>query len=330
MRIVFDIIIFGFLLADGWLTLKLTARLCKSFPPWKNANGKPAKNTHAGFTAILFAVFLLMWLTVFYGSFVEPHLLVIKKQQIKFSSLPRPTVVALAADFHAGPYKQTSWMEKTVSAIMASNPDIIVLAGDFVFDDKEQVKYLEPLKKLYAPLGVYAVLGNHDYAADKKDMLGAEGLARAQAVAETLKSCGIKVLINKGVKINLINNDFLFLFGVDDIWTGRANLQTALATLGLNNMPHPSIVISHNPDEVSAAENWGADLVLSGHTHGGQIRLPFLGPVPPLPDELGRKYDKGIFDFGKTQLFITNGAGEIGARARLFNPPEVAILTLTP
>ena len=82
----------------------------------------------------------------------------------------------------------------------------------------------------------------------------------------------------------------------------------------------------HNPDPADRAEYNGVDLMISGHTHGGQVRLPFIGPSVPLPTTLGQQYDQGFFPYGKMSLFITSGVGESTVRARLFNPPEIVQL----
>ncbi|MEK7523405.1 MAG: metallophosphoesterase [Patescibacteria group bacterium] len=268
---------------------------------------------------------LLAWLVIFYGSFIEPRLLLVAREEIKLGSAPTETLsVALISDLHVGPYKKADYIEKVVAKTLSLKPDIILLAGDFVYDNQNQTEYLAPLKKLQAPYGVFAIMGNHDYG-DHEVVTGAPADVRASTVRSTLTSMGIKILINEGVKIHKGSKD-IFLLGTDELWTKRANIEQALESFHLNKIPHPSILVTHNPDLVIQAQSEEIDLVLAGHTHGGQIRLPFLGSVPPIPDELGRKYDRGLFAFGKTQLFITSGAGEMGPRARLLVPPEVALL----
>jgi len=89
------------------------------------------------------------------------------------------------------------------------------------------------------------------------------------------------------------------------------------------------ILLVHNPDATPLAETRGIDLVLAGHTHAGQIRLPYIGAVPHLPITIGQQFDKGYFPFGQTRLFITPGVGESTARARFFDPPEISLVTLT-
>ena len=112
--------------------------------------------------------------------------------------------------------------------------------------------------------------------------------------------------------------------GIDDIWFGGSS-KAALDGLTDEDMV---ILLAHNPDAVLFSETKVADLILSGHTHGGQIRLPLVGSLAHIPTVLGNTYDKGLFSLKDQWLFITSGVGEIGPRARLFNPPEIVLLNI--
>ncbi|HSD12490.1 MAG TPA: metallophosphoesterase, partial [Patescibacteria group bacterium] len=116
------------------------------------------------------------------------------------------------------------------------------------------------------------------------------------------------------------------LAGLDDVRYGHPDIDAALSGIAPGT---PTILIVHNPDAASLAEARGVDLVLAGHTHGGQIRLPLLGPVPHMPITIGQQFDKGLFFYGPSRLFITSGVGESGPRARLFDPPEISLLRVT-
>lgn len=316
MKYLFDSIIFGFLAVDGVLVVIFALK------------AKPKRKISWAYFGV-FLISLFAWGVIFYGSFVEPQLLVVKNQNIKLTGFSSQNVRAvLASDIHVGPYKQTGFVEKLVTKIMAQKPDMILLGGDFVYDDSkyaDYLKYLDPLQKLSAPLGVFAVLGNHDYGNGET---AEGGQNQAKTITEKLKELGVQVLINndwimgeEGIP------NFVFL-GINDLWApGLAEIYHAVSALQESPV-RPVILFSHNPDIVKFAQEKNVDLVIAGHTHGGQIRLPFIGSVPAIPDELGRKYDCGLFNFGKTQLFITSGAGEIGPRARLFVPPEIVVLNL--
>ncbi|MBI5413198.1 metallophosphoesterase [Candidatus Peregrinibacteria bacterium] len=318
MHFVTDAIIIAFLVADGILVIDFI----------RNGLTGPMGKFSWGLV-LFFLAALTCWILVFYGSFIEPRFITIKRETVQLNENPAQTMRAvLISDTHFGPYKQTGFAQKIAERVSTLNPDVIFLLGDFIYDDESDVQYLSPFKNLKASLGVFAILGNHDYGNGRgyKDC-GAKGEARAKKVHETLEGLGIKVLVNAGQKITFEGKD-IFILGVDDLWTKRADIASAIQTFGQAKTPRPSILIAHNPDSVKTAEKLGIDLVLSGHTHGGQIRLPFWGPVPPLPDTLGRKYDKGLFRFDKTQLYITSGVGEIGARARLFDPPEIVLMKI--
>lgn len=308
MRYFYDFLIFGFLLSSGALIIAAAFHFKKT--------GKKS-------AMIFFLTALsIFWAVVFYGSFIEPRRLAVRTRQIDLSAEGNGVLrAALLADFHVGPYKKEAYVKKVVSRVMSLNPDIVLIPGDFIFDDAEQVKYLSPLKDLHAPLGVFAVLGNHDYGSTTGPF-GLKGEERAKIIKEALENFGIKVLVNEGLNLNKDGKTFALL-GTDELWTGRANIEKALDMTG-----RPNILMSHNPDLVLKAQDFGIDLVLSAHTHAGQIRLPFIGPIPPLPDRLGRTYDRGLFRFKQTQLFITSGVGEMGPRARLFNPPEINLLEI--
>lgn len=307
----FDAIILLFLFADGLAVVYLLG------------------NKRARSRKIIFAITLcvIAWGVIFYGSFIEPARLVVVKKTITLNNSPENKIkIALVSDLHVGPYKETNFVKRVVKTIKNQQPDIIMFAGDFVYNSGDQVRFLQPLKELSAPLGVFAVLGNHDYS-DTNFLLGQDAFIRSANISESLEALGMTVLINDGVTLD-VNGKKVGLIGTDDFWTGRASIGNAIKSLNTTAVPHPLILLSHNPDMIYFAKDALIDLLLAGHTHAGQIRLPFIGSVPGIPTSLGRFFDRGLFEFENTKLFITSGAGEQGPRARLFNPPEVAIVTL--
>lgn len=299
----FDGIIFGFLILSGVVLLHL-------WHGWKTSARKPLVGTFA-------ALLLFAWTVVFYGSFIEPNILVTHETPVVLSSAvpdASETIrVAVISDMHLGPYHGEEWARRIVLAAMNAHPDLILLAGDFIAYGPEEAPLLTPLKELAAPLGVYAVLGNHDYAHEADE-----------AVAAELEKGGITVLKNSS-RVLSVGKKTLALVGLSDIWFA-GDLPAALEGVSEDV---PTILLAHNPDAVLLPEALRADLVVAGHTHGGQIRLPFLGPVPPIPDKLGRAYDRGLFSYKNQPLFITSGVGTTGPRARLYNPPVIDLLTLT-
>jgi len=252
------------------------------------------------------------WGVIFYGSFVEPRFLVVHQETIEMTKIDQPIKVALLSDFHLGPYKGNGWVEEVVAKTNKQNSDLILLLGDYIFGPLGKADDLSALADLTAPLGVYAVLGNHDY-----------DTARQEEIKSKLEAMGIKVLFDSSDKIKLSDGKFLCLAGVNDLWNG-GQVKEAVADCS----DETTILMSHNPDAVFNVQSFKVDLLVSGHTHGGQIRLPLIGPVAFIPTILSKEYSEGLFDFSGTKLFITSGLGEMGPRARLFNPPEIVILEL--
>ncbi|MBI4458161.1 metallophosphoesterase [Candidatus Uhrbacteria bacterium] len=253
-----------------------------------------------------------VWLIVVYGSFVEPKILTVKTYPIALGATGTRLRIAVISDLHLGAYRHADWTAKIVKRINALRPDAVVLAGDFVATEAGTAGFA-PLRDLETRFGAYAVLGNWDYR------IGAIEVRKA------IESASVEVLTNESVPLN-VDGKTVRLVGLDDLTFGMPDWPAALASVQPGDVV---IAAAHNPDAVQRAEHENVDLVVSGHTHCGQVRLPFIGPVPKLPTDLGRRYDCGVFGFGPVKLFITPGVGETGARARLFNPPEISLLDLT-
>jgi predicted MPP superfamily phosphohydrolase len=236
-------------------------------------------------------------------------LLEVREYQATLGAGGRRLRIAVVGDFHLGYYRHRDWVEKIVIKINAADPDVVVLTGDFV-SNAAGLDGLAPLKDLRSRFGSFAVLGNHDYR------IGAVDVRRA------IEGYNVEVLTNESVALDL-GGQAVRLIGLDDLTYGRPLWMSALEDVAPDDV---TILAVHNPDAAREAEVRGLDLVLAGHTHCGQVRLPFVGPVPQLPTTLGREFDCGLFTFGPTQLFITRGVGETGARARLFNRPEISVV----
>jgi predicted MPP superfamily phosphohydrolase len=114
------------------------------------------------------------------------------------------------------------------------------------------------------------------------------------------------------------------LAGLNDLWNGPEPAETLSGCSAEDTI----LLMSHSPDAILFDASRAADLLVAAHTHGGQIRLPFLGPAAFVPTVLSKKYSQGLFNLAGTETFITSGLGETGPRARFFNPPEIAVLEL--
>lgn len=287
--------------------------------------------------AIVYKVPMPAWLAallmtgsalVFYGSFIESRLIKVNKKSIHISGL-HDLKIAVIADFHVGPYKRRGYVRRIVKKANALQPHLILLPGDFIFDHASEPELLEPLKDLRAPLGVYASIGNHDSGnmIDRSLLTGTvthyTTVDRSEEVTAYLRSLGITVLRNEHHFIEYNHMGFA-IAGADEVWMKNEDLTKTFEGLPVEI---PTILLAHNPDIILEEASLRSDLIVSGHTHGGQIRLPILGSIYPIPDALGRAYDRGIFQAGaRTTLAITQGIGETMARARLFCMPEVMLL----
>ncbi|MBI4714171.1 metallophosphoesterase [Candidatus Uhrbacteria bacterium] len=286
MELIFDLIIFFFLITVGIFLLQ-------EFHHKRRA---------------IFVLFLFFWLAIFYGSFIEPRFLIVKQTSIDLVDSPTQTIrAAVLSDIHVGPFKKADWVSKVVKTVRETHPDVVFILGDFVVKSAADVQWLEPLSKLKAPYGVYAVTGNHEYDANASD-----------EVISALESFGIEVIENETLNLE-IKGKTIRLAGVSDIWF-EGDVTKTMQNVSEDDA---TILLAHNPDVVLFDDSRLADLVLAAHTHGGQIRLPLIGPVPALPTKLGREFDEGWFEYNNQPLFITSGVGETGTRARFFNLPEI-------
>lgn len=277
----------------------------------------------------IFCVSLLSFLIIVYGSFIEPHWIVVTRTDVPFP-VHDPLTVVVLSDLHVGPYKGERFTKRVVSRVNALLPDLVLIAGDFVLGDAldpEELSALAPLGELRSTLGTVAVLGNHDHD-EFRTLMGSSRTRsdNSEYLIAALQSLNIRVLANEHIILDL-GTEQIAIAGVDDIRVSEADLEAAMRGIPSDL---PTILLSHNPDVILDTLSAQAELIVAGHTHGGQVRLPFIGPVVALPTRLGKKYDHGIFTVdADSMLAITRGIGESGARARLLAWPEVMVLRLS-
>ncbi|MFH2062763.1 MAG: metallophosphoesterase [bacterium] len=268
-------------------------------------SGLFSRGLHAGLAFFL----VLVWLVVGYASLVETHRLVVRRQAVTVGPGDSHLSLAIISDSHLGLYRHADWLRRVVERINGLEPDAVLVLGD-IADGEDGLGDLFPFRSLRSRYGTFAVLGNTDYR------VGAVDVRRA------VEGQSVEVLTNESVRLG---DDGPFLVGLDDIWYGTPDWREAF-----RGLPEDAAVILavHNPDPANQAEYYGVDLMLSGHTHGGQVRLPFVGPVVPLPILIDQRYDRGLFPYGPMDLFITSGVGESTVRARLLDPPEIVLLDI--
>jgi uncharacterized protein len=231
--------------------------------------------------------------------------------------------IAQLSDFHYDPYFSAVPIRKAVAVVNGLRPDLVVLTGDFVSSPpfgknarslKQAAGAIEPcarlLRELHAPLGSLAVLGNHDVATDP------------ERVTNALQAQGIPVLRNRSTSFAR-GGARLWFAGIDDAIEGAPHLHRTLQGIPGDEFV---ILLAHEPDFVEQASRFPVDLQLSGHSHGGQVRLPWLG-APILPP-LGRLYPMGLYRIGGVTLYTNVGIGTVVLPIRLNCPPEITLLTL--
>ena len=258
-----------------------------------------------------------------YGAVFERQHVVVRYIDIPLARLPEALdglTIAQLSDFHYHPLFSAGVIRKALAFVHLLQPDIVALTGDFVTlsefrdEDPAAAQAVEPCAELLAslrpPLGVYAVLGNHDTFTDPSH------------VAAALSARGFKVLENQAIPIEK-HGKRIWIAGVQDALGGFPDLDATLARVPRKE---PVVLLAHEPDFADEAAQHLIDLQLSGHSHGGQVRLPFLPPLA-LP-RLGRKYPIGLRTLGRMKLYTNIGLGTIGVPMRIGATPEVTLFTL--
>jgi len=268
-----------------------------------------------------YAFLAVAWSGLLWGFFIEPCFYLIEtRAEVTPRGWPKELdglTVALISDIHAGsPYIGEARLKLLVDRVNAAKPDVIVLLGDYVIQTVVGGTFMPPerlgviLKDLKAPLGVYAVLGNHDWWLD------------GPRVRDAFSAQGIKVLENEWVRLKTRGSAFTVV-GLADHIERSPNPDPALKAVPVTE---PVLALIHEPDYFPYIPE-RISLTLAGHTHGGQVRLPLIGS-PVVPSEFGQRYARGLVKEGEKQLFVTSGVGTSIIPVRFRVPPEYAVLTL--
>ena len=256
------------------------------------------------------------------STLIEPNRPRLIRKEIALRRWPRRLdgfTIALLSDFHYDPYFSVHPIRSAVEMVNGLRPDLIALTGDFVSvplfgNSAKGAADAEPcaqlLGKLQAPHGVWSVLGNHDVFSD------------ADRVTNALHAVGIPILSNKSVAVEKDGARF-WLGGVDDVLGGTADLPGTLrGVLGEEAV----VLMVHEPDYADYVAGYPVDLQLSGHTHGGQVRFPFMRPLY-LP-ALAKKYVWGLFKIRGLTLYTNAGIGTVELPVRWNCPPEITFITV--
>jgi predicted MPP superfamily phosphohydrolase len=231
-------------------------------------------------------------------------------------ALPRPLRIGFASDFHAGPTTHPALFDDLGAAIARERPDVLLLGGDYVSFDAAHVDALRGfLQTARAPLGTYAVIGNHDIW---------NGRAPVEAA---LRAAGIAVLVNASVRLPA-PFEAVRICGIDDPWTGKPSVDAAFAdAAGASEAIR--IFLTHSPDGVVLLDGQRVDATFAGHTHGGQIASPGGRPLFRPSGPASRDYSYGRYEIpANGPLFVSCGVGCSGIPLRLNADPELVICTL--
>jgi uncharacterized protein len=250
-----------------------------------------------------------------YSNQIEPHHLIVERRTIHLPHLSSALDgfrIALMSDHHLFPLTPRELLERATEQANALRPDLILLVGDYVYTDIESIRELAPiLGRLNAKYGVFAILGNYDCLHDPD-------LICAQLAAQS-----IEVLVNRGLHVGP-SAGRLFLAGLDSVWRGTPDPIRAFAGSREGDI---ALALVHEPDYFpTLVRLTPVDVQLSGHSHGGQVRIPALGPVvlPPW----GRIYHTGLYELNGHFVYTGRGLGMVELPLRFNCPPELTDIIL--
>jgi uncharacterized protein len=291
--------------------------------------------TRRGILKGLLGAILAGFFTAFYAVVGEPILrLRVQRWQVQPKGWTAgPLRIAIVSDLHMGdPFVTLARLQDIVARVNALEPDITVILGDLIAGHHfltRQVKVADTarvLAGLAAPLGVHAILGNHDWWDDR----GAQKRGHGPIITQlALEAAGIPVLENRAVKVGT-GNAAVWLAGLGDQWAlhgkgGMTGVDDLPGTLAQLIDDAPAILLAHEPDIFAVVPDRVA-LTLSGHTHGGQVRL--FGWSPVVPSRFGNRYAYGVVEEGARHLVVSGGIGCSIAPVRFGMPPEITVVEL--
>jgi hypothetical protein len=259
-----------------------------------------------------------------YGSEFERHDLQVEEHTVRLRGLAdsfHGMRIAQISDLHYDEYTEPYFIREVVARVNALRPDVVLITGDFVsygpLSRRFGARHANPcaalLQNLECPLR-FAVMGNHDAEVGEA------------IVTDALTTHGIPVLENRYVPLER-DGRRLWIGGVGDVMHRKVLLESAVPPRPLRGND-PVVLMAHEPDFANRVARYGGvDLMLSGHSHGGQVRLPLVGPLilPPM----GKKYVQGFFQVGAMTLYVNRGIGTVGIPVRCWCRPEITMFTLS-
>lgn len=258
----------------------------------------------------------------FYAHQIEPRLLKINKHVISHIDIPKSFdgfKIVQFSDTHLGFHYDLNQFKKMLTQISSLEPDIIFFTGDLM-DAPNQYPFTEEivplLKNLQAPFGKYSIYGNHDHGGYGSDIY-----------KNIMELADFRLLLNASDQIQLLDGSSIYVLGIDDAMLGRPNFESAIENVPRN---HYKILLSHAPDLADNAVDYGIQLQLSGHSHGGQIQIPFVGALITPP--FAKNYREGFYEINVTEtpltLYVNRGIGTTRLPFRFLSKPEITLFTL--
>lgn len=247
-------------------------------------------------------------LVALYARFIEPKRLDVTNLNLAHGE--QPLTIAFVTDTHVGPSFPAEDLEPLISELEQLQPDVILFGGDFISESPRYLKPLQPaLKRITATakLGCWGIWGNHDIANIRR------------RIEPVLEECGVTMLTNESARIR----GDLWLAGIDDVLLGKSNLEASFA-----GIPEGARTIGlwHEPDLAEDIVPFSPLIMLSGHTHGGQVRLPGIGELAT--PKLGKKYVAGKYNVQGTMLYVCRGIGMYRPPVRFNCRPELLVMTV--
>ena len=251
-------------------------------------------------------ILILIFIFLFYAVLIEPNVITVKKLVLSDSDMPNVRIV-FVSDFHLSKFAGKR-LQRIINKVNEQNADIIISGGDYVINHNPKISMdmeavSSKISEMKSKYGIYSVLGNHDY------------FDNSRYIKENLENRGIKILENSNYKLD-IEGKPLYIAGISDMQTTLIDLDKAL-----KNTEKPVILVSHSPDITPDAKE-RVNLILSGHTHGGQVRIPFYGAVI-VPSKYGKRYEAGFIE---NIVYVTKGLGTSIVRARFNCLPEIVVI----
>lgn len=268
---------------------------------------------------VFFIALLCIGLLAIYSFYIEPNIVIIRNYKLNENTEPSYTIKIIhLADLHISENYTEEQLEHLVNKVNKLEPDIITFSGDLydnfaVYGPTQKV--IASLKRLNATYGKYAVWGNRDY-----------GGGAGRQYESIMTSSDFKLLQNDSVKIQLENGKNLWIGGVDDYLLGKPDIDKTLS--GLYDADY-KIILMHEPDKADSFKTSIVDLILAGHSHGGQVRIPFFTGITT---SLAKKYIRGFYTINpetNLKLFVNTGIGTTRIPARFLVPPEISVFHLT-